>query len=49
LATQEELLEKRAKIKKRMYEIEDVLKDKTFVSSVDFASMYPSVDCCTLS
>jgi DNA polymerase elongation subunit (family B) len=43
LATQEELLEKRAKIKKRMYEIEDTLKDKTFVSSVDFASMYPSV------
>lgn len=41
--TKEELLEKRDKIKNRMYEIESVLKDKTFVSSVDFASMYPSV------
>ncbi len=41
--TQEELLERRAKIKKKMWDIEQVLKDKTFVSSVDFASMYPSV------
>jgi len=41
--TQEELLEKRTKIKKQMWDIEQVLKDKTFVSSVDFASMYPSV------
>lgn len=37
------LLEKRAKIKQLLWEIEEKLKDKTFVSSVDFASMYPSV------
>ena len=43
MATQEELLKRREEIKARMYEIEDTLKDKTFVSSVDFASMYPSV------
>lgn len=41
--TKEELLEKRKELKARMYEIEDVLKDKSFVSSVDFASMYPSI------
>lgn len=41
--TQEELLEQRASIKKKMWKIEQILKDKTFVSSVDFASMYPSV------
>ena len=43
MSKQKELLEKRSKIKKRMLEIESVLKDKTFVSSVDFASMYPSI------
>lgn len=41
--TQEELLTKRKAIKKQMWDIEKILKDKTFVSSVDFASMYPSV------
>jgi hypothetical protein len=39
LATKKELLKRRTEIKSRMYEIEDVLKDKTFVSSVDFASI----------
>jgi len=41
--TQSELLERKAQIKKKMWDIEKILKDKTFVSSVDFASMYPSV------
>ena len=41
--TQEELLSRRKDIKKQMWDIEKILKDKTFVSSVDFASMYPSV------
>lgn len=39
----EELLEKRAEIKKKIWDVEQKLKDKAFVSSVDFASMYPSV------
>lgn len=43
MATKEELLEQRAKIKKKMWTLEQKLKDKSFVSSVDFASMYPSV------
>lgn len=37
--TKEELLEKKANIKKKMWDIEKILKDKTFVSSVDFASI----------
>lgn len=41
--TKEELLDKRAKIKKAIWDLEKKLKDKAFVSSVDFASMYPSV------
>ena len=41
--TKEELLVRKKEIKSKMWEIEDILKDKTFVSSVDFASMYPSV------
>jgi DNA polymerase elongation subunit (family B) len=41
--TQKELLERKKQIKKKMWDIEKILKDKTFVSSVDFASMYPSV------
>ena len=43
MPTQEELLQRRKEIKTRMWDIEEVLKDKTFVSSVDFASMYPGV------
>lgn len=39
MTTQEELLKRKAEIKARMYEIEDTLKNKTFVSSVDFASI----------
>ena len=42
--TKTQLLDRKKQIKARMWEIEDVLKDKTFVSSVDFASMYPGVD-----
>ena len=41
--TKEELLKRRKEIKSQMWDIEKILKDKTFVSSVDFASMYPSV------
>jgi len=43
LASKEELLKRRTEIKQQMWDIESILKDKTFVSSVDFASMYPSV------
>lgn len=43
MATKEELLEQKAKVKAKIWEIEQKLKDKTFVSSVDFASMYPSI------
>jgi hypothetical protein len=39
----ETLLEKRAKIKQTMWEIEQLLKNMAFVSAVDFASMYPGV------
>lgn len=35
----EELLKKRLAIKKKMWDIEKILKDKTFVASVDFASI----------
>ena len=41
--TKEELLEARRKVKAQIWEVEKKLKDKAFVSSVDFASMYPSV------
>ncbi len=41
--TKEELLEARRKVKSQIWEIEKKLKDKAFVSSVDFASMYPSI------
>ena len=41
--TKKELIEKRNKVKQKMWDIEKILKNKTFVSSVDFASMYPSV------
>jgi len=39
MATKEELLARRKAIKAKMWEIENVLKDKSFVSSVDFASI----------
>ena len=35
----EELLDKRAYIKKKLWELEKKLKNRTFVSSVDFASI----------
>lgn len=41
--TKEELLESRRKIKSQIWELEKKLKDKAFVSSVDFASMYPNI------
>ena len=41
--TKEQLLEARRKVKDLIWELEKKLKDKAFVSSVDFASMYPSV------
>jgi len=37
--TKEELLKRRKEIKSQMWDIEKILKDKTFVSSVDFASI----------
>ena len=37
--TKEQLLKKRSKIKQQMWDIEKILKNKTFVSSVDFASI----------
>ena len=37
--TKEDLLEKKKNIKQQMWDIEQKLKDKTFVSSVDFASI----------
>ena len=43
MASREELLERRKEIKSKMWKIENILKDKTFVSSVDFSSMYPSI------
>lgn len=39
----EQLLDKRTEIKKKLWELEKKLKNRTFVSSVDFSSMYPSV------
>lgn len=41
--TKEELLAEKAKIKKEIWDIEEELKDMSLVSSVDFASMYPSI------
>ena len=37
--TKEELLEARRKVKAQIWEVEKKLKDKAFVSSVDFASI----------
>lgn len=39
MVTKEELLEQKAKIKQKIWDIEHKLKDKTFVSSVDFSSI----------
>jgi len=41
--TKEELLEQKKQIKKQLWDLEQTLKDKVYVSSVDFQSMYPSV------
>lgn len=43
MPSKKELLKKRKLIKEQMWEVEQLLKLMTFVSSVDFASMYPSV------
>jgi len=41
--TKQELLEKRKQIKQQIWDVEQILKNKTYVSSVDFASMYPGI------
>lgn len=43
MSKREKLLAERAKIKQQIWDLEQELKNKSFVSSVDFASMYPSI------
>ena len=43
MLSKEELLRQKADIKKKIWDIEQTLKNKSFVSSVDFSSMYPSI------
>lgn len=38
-----ELVAARKEIKRQLWDVEQILKNKTYVSAVDFASMYPSV------
>ena len=38
-----ELLKKHQEIKNKIWDVEQKLKDKSFVSSIDFSSMYPSI------
>ncbi len=39
MTTKEELLEQKKQIKKQIWDLEQTLKDKVYVSSVDFASI----------
>ncbi len=39
MSKREELLKRKQELKNQIFEMEDELKDKTFVSSVDFASI----------